>query len=259
MTSARVADPLAAVGALPGVEAAVAEARAAVDRLRAARVLRRRSAAVSAESALRAARASAALAGSDAPLAAFAAAPADLDATCRGALRLSAGLGPLVGTWERAPLQVLARLHVLAAAEVLAPAELGRPSVAAGLDRAELSARLLRLSGLVAGGTAAPAVVLAAVVHGELLALRPFGWGSELVARAAARLTLVSRGLDPQALSVPEVGYAQCAGAYAAATTSYASGGADGLRDWLLFCAGAVVRGAVEGLAVCAALERAGA
>ena len=42
------------------------------------------------------------------------------------------------------------------------------------------------------------AVVVAAVVHGELLALSPFGSGNGLVARAAARLVLIHRGARPQ-------------------------------------------------------------
>ncbi|HMA47444.1 MAG TPA: hypothetical protein VKP11_09635, partial [Frankiaceae bacterium] len=61
-------DPFADVAALPGVPAAVDAARAAVDRLLAHRILRRRSAEVTAECALRSARASAALDGAEVPL-----------------------------------------------------------------------------------------------------------------------------------------------------------------------------------------------
>ena len=45
--------------------------------------------------------------------------------------------------------------------------------------------------------TSAPALVPAAVVHGELLAAAPFGTADGVVARAAARLVLLGRGLDP--------------------------------------------------------------
>ncbi|HVU71363.1 MAG TPA: oxidoreductase, partial [Mycobacteriales bacterium] len=56
-------DPLARVAALPGVASAADEARRAVDRLLASRVLRNRSGEVTGEVALRDARASAALDG----------------------------------------------------------------------------------------------------------------------------------------------------------------------------------------------------
>ena len=61
-------DPFAHVGGLPDVPEAVAEARESVDRLLGHRVLRRRSAEVSAEAALRGARASAALEGVSVPI-----------------------------------------------------------------------------------------------------------------------------------------------------------------------------------------------
>ncbi|MGW2548012.1 oxidoreductase, partial [Kitasatospora sp. NPDC001574] len=61
-------DPLAPLAQLPGVPDAVAEVRKAVDRLYGHRVMRRRAAEVTSESALRGARASAALAGADWPL-----------------------------------------------------------------------------------------------------------------------------------------------------------------------------------------------
>ncbi len=48
--------------------------------------------------------------------------------------------------------------------------------------------------------------MLAAVVQGELLALRPFTTGNGLVARAMFRALVVGRGLDPTGVAVPEVG-----------------------------------------------------
>ena len=62
------ADPLAVLGALPGVPEAVDSVRQAVDRLYGHRVMRRRSDEVASEAALRGARGSAALAGADWPL-----------------------------------------------------------------------------------------------------------------------------------------------------------------------------------------------
>lgn len=249
------ADSLAALLVLPGVGEAAGQAREAVDRLLGHRVLRRSSARVSAESALRAARASAALAGADHPLAAVRAGSV-ADPVLQGALRVSAELGRLAGTWPRAPRQVLARLHVLAAAGLQPDDELGRPA-----GDAATSARLDALARLVAGRSAAvrtevPAVIMAAVVHGELLALRPFAVGTGVVARAAARLTAISEGLDPKALAVPEVGHLELNAVYHDTAARYATGDPDGVAAWLRHCCAAEALGAREGLAICESILR---
>jgi hypothetical protein len=235
---------------LPGVPDALAGARVAVDQLLAHRVLRRQSAAVSSESALRGACASAALAGSDIPLADLRAG-ATGDPIVQGALRVTGGLGPLVGVWEQAPLQALARLHVLAAAGALPPDRLGRPG-----GSPNVAARLRSLAELLAGGTQAPGTLLAAVVHGELATVAPFGGVDDLVARAAERLTLITRGVDPKAVSVPEVGHRERSKEYRSALAGYAAGSADGVAGWLRHCAAAVELGAREGLAICEAVLR---
>jgi hypothetical protein len=101
-----------------------------------------------------------------------------------------------------------------------------------------------------------PGMVLAAVVHGELVTLAPFGTADGVVARAAARLTLVTRGVDPKAVSVPEVGHGERSDDYRAALAGYATGTSDGVAEWLRHCAAAVELGAQEGLAVCEAVLR---
>ena len=111
-------------------------------------------------------------------------------------------------------------------------------------------------TGLVTGGTGVPAVVLAAVVHGELLALTPFGAGDGVIARAAARLVLITRGLDPKAVSVPEVGHLELRQDYGDALAGYLSGTPDGVGAWLRHCCLAAELGAREGLAVCEAFQR---
>jgi len=242
-------DPLAPLLDLDGVAAAAESARAAVDRLLAHRLMRNRSAEVSTESALRGARATAALEGVDVPLAALRAGEV-ADPLVQGALRVSVALGSMVDTWQRAPGQVLARLHVLAAADLVDRERLGRPGAAAG-------PRLGGLFGLVTGDTTVPAVVVAALVHGELAALAPFGTADGVVARAAGRLTGITRGLDPKAVSVPEVGFAELGGeAYADALSGYASGRPEGVAGWLVHCCRATEHGAVEGLAICESLLR---
>ena len=154
----RRADPLAHLAGLPGVADAVDRAREAVDALRGHRVLRRQSEKVSSESAIRGARASAALEGADVPLdvlkrtvTAAGRLPAAEEPVVQGALRVAAELGRLQGTWDRAPLQVVARLHSLAAADLVGDSsELGRPSPAG-------AARLGALGELLTGRTGAPA------------------------------------------------------------------------------------------------------
>lgn len=239
-------DPLSPLLSLPGVEAAAEAARQSVDRLLTHQAMRKHATAIAVEAGLRCARASAALDGHDVPLETLRAKVPD-DAVVHGALRVAAELRPLVETWEHAPLQALARMHTLAASGLAGDDELGRPR--AGGD---VSARLATLVEVLAA-TSVPAVVAAGVVHGELLALRPFGTANGVVARAAARVVLVQRGLDPRAVSAPDVGCAQDAGRYASTAAAFATGD---VGPWLVSWCDAVAHGAVEGIAVGEALLR---
>lgn len=241
-------DPLTPLLDLPDVVDAATKARKAVDQLLGHPMLRRSSGPVSVESALRGARASAELEGAGYDLEAVRAG-AVTDPVVQGSLRVAGGLGPLVDTWTMAPLQVLAKVHVLAARDILATVELGRPRA-----DPEVAARLSGLGDLVAGGTDAPAVIVAAVVHGELLAMGAFEGPNGLVARAAARLTLIAKGVDPKAVSVPEVGHLSRQLEYVGAANAYATGTPDGVRSWLKHCCTAVALGAEEGLAMCDAM-----
>jgi hypothetical protein len=252
-------DVLADVARLPGVTEAVDDARAAVDRLRGHRVLRRSSAKVAGESALRGARASAALDGADLPLDvvrrtlhAGGVLPEPEAPLVSGALRVAVELGSMQAAWRRAPLQVLARLHTLAAAGTTADESLGRPRPGgAPADRLAAVARL------VLAPTGAPALVRSAVVHGELLDAAAFEGANGVVARAAARLVLVTGGLDPDGLSAPDVGHVELgAPAYEEAARGYAQRDADGIAAWVVHCATAVRLGAREGVAICEAVQR---
>jgi hypothetical protein len=229
---------------LPGVHDSVTRARSAVDALLTHRALRRRSADVSAESALRGAWASASLSGVQVALADVRSGAALGYPLLQGAMRAQSAIGPLADTWTRAPRQALARLHTVAAADLLEADALGRP---VGDTR--------RLDTLVdvLGVTSAPAVVVAAVVHGELLALDMFAPVSGIVARVAERLTLVERGLDPKSLVVLEVGHRELRDEYYAALRAYADGD---VARWLRHCADAVVVGAREATAICEAILR---
>ena len=171
----------------------------------------------------------------------------------------------LESVWRRSPFQALARLHVVAAADLDDPEverTVGRPrtsrpvGLADAPDATEVAPRLDLLSRIVLEDKATPAVVVAGVVHGELLALRPFGTRDALVARGAERLVLRSRGLDPRGITVPEVGHAlQGRSAYAAAAEAFAEGTPDGVAAWIAWCARSVSFGADEALAICRAFE----
>ncbi|MGH3762513.1 oxidoreductase [Actinophytocola sp.] len=235
-------DPLAPLLELPGVEEAVGAAREAVDQVHGHPVNRRGWPATAAEASVRAARASAALDGGDPEIPTA----GEVDEPhLAGALRIAESLGTLVPIWQRAPMQALARLHVLAATDLTGDDELGRPRPSRGVTR-----RLDLLGEIVAGGTSVPGAVLVAVVHGELLALSPFGTANGVVARAAARLTTISTGLDPKGLIVPEVCYLRRSDRYAAAAAGFATGTDEGLADWILFCCEAVEAGAREATSI---------
>ena len=239
-------DPLSPLLSLPGVDAAAEDARKAVDRLLTHNAMRRHATSVAVEAGLRCARASAAIEGRDVPLETLRTAAPD-DPVVQGALRVAAELRPLVDTWERAPLQALARMHTLAATGLVAGELLGRP------QRDErVSARLATLVSVLER-TSAPAVVVAGIVHGELLALAPFAAANGVVARAAARVVLVARGLDPRAVSAPDVGCARDPAAYRAAAEEFAAGN---VAPFVLLWCDAVAFGAVEGIAIGEALLR---
>ena len=239
-------DPLAPLLDLADVTPALTAARSQVDAALRHRALRRKGGVVAAEVSLRCAVASSALEG-------YAFAREDVraglvtDPVLQGALRVAEALGGLVDLWPRAPRQVLARLHVLAARDVSPADTLGRPTGGApGVPE-----RLDLLAALVTGGTRVPPLLLAAVVHGELLALRAFAGPNGVVARAAARLVLMSGGFDPRGLVAMEMGHLARQPEYVGAANAFATGTPDGIRSWIRHCASAAELGARELTEVC--------
>lgn len=246
--------------------------RKAVDRVYGHRVMRRRSNEVTAEAALRGARGSAALSGADWNLEEVRRRTdfsGDDEAQVVGAaLRLTAEAGQLLSIWRQSPLRVLARLHLVAAGGAAPDDAVGRPRLAGESvdeplveaplpDADEVAGRLEGLSGLILTGSSAPALVTAAVVHGELLALRPFGSYNGLVARTAERIVLIGSGLDPKSICPAEVGHAeQGRAAYIAAFEGYLSGTPEGMAAWIAHCGLSVELGVRESTAVCEALQR---
>lgn len=252
-------DPLAPLASLPGVPEAVALARADVDALLWERSLRTKGAAMAAESVLRGARASAAIEGAEVSLEALRAGAAvdgsPLGREVGASVRVSSEVPRLVATVAAAPSQAFARLAALAGAEAVPDETLGRPRADEVADdplrlgplpaAAEVRDRMLALATVLTTPTEAPALVVAAVAHGELLALRPFAHGSGLVARAAARLVLAARGLDPNGLGLPEEGLlAVGRPAYVAAARGFASGSREGLAAFVVLQCQAVGLGA---------------
>jgi hypothetical protein len=230
------ADPLARLTSLDGVASAMAATRDGIDALLRDRGLRRTTPELTAESLLRGAHASARLEGAACTL-------QELREGAGGpvadaAVRVSTELLGLVPTLHRSPLQAIARLHTLAASGDTAEHFLGRPIDDAG------AARLRDLGRLLTGATAAPALVVAAVVHAELLSAAPFASHNGVVARAAERLVLVARGVDEKSLVVPEAGHLALRAEYESNLRGYRDGGSSGVHSWLLYAAEAYARGA---------------
>ncbi len=277
------ADALASLAALPGVPAAVDAARDACTRVRWHPALRRRTEEARAEAGIRAVRASAALDGArfsvelvrDAARGARRLPDDPVGRTAIGALRAAAEADRLAGVLPTAPLQGLARLHVAAAAGLVPDDALGRPrrpgelpgdgadlltgpgpeDVVAAPDAGDpLADRLAGLSGLLRAPADAPALVVAALVHAEVMTARPFVAGNGVVARALCRAVVVDRGLDPTGVVVWEVPLLAAGPNYPLTLATYARGTADGVRSWLTLFARAVVDGADEGRAVCDAV-----
>lgn len=238
-------DPLAPLASLPGVPEAAEAARDALSKVHRHRANLRGWPVTAAEAAVRAARSSSALDGGTMKLSADGAVE---DPILAGALRVGQALDgdaltQLAAVWSRAPLQALARLHVLAATGM------ADEDTSGGLPR-----RRHRSAGTAGAadlrGTSVPAPILAAVTHGELLALNPFGSADGVVARAASRLVTVSRGLDPHALGVPEVMWMRQSGRYRELSSAFAQGTPEAITAWIVFCCQALTAGAAEATSI---------
>lgn len=247
-------DPLAEVARLPGVADAMAAARAALDPLLLDRRLRKHGPALAHRVQRRNAHASATLEGAEVPIEELGQPGASpLLRVANGVLDVMATLPTLAGTPAR---QAWAALAVIASREYVTDDRRGRPRQAGeelhdplhlGLahDPEDAAVRLAMLAELLARPTAAPALVVAAVAHGELLALQPFGAGNGVVARAYSHLLLAQRSTDPQALCMSDVGLLSLGrAAYVRAIQAYDAGG-DGVAAWCAHLALAFERGAL--------------
>lgn len=234
MTAA--ADPLAPLLALEGVGSAYAAARDGIDALLRDRGLRRTSPELTAEALLRGAVASAVLEGSSATVEELRAGVGD--SLAMASARVSVELLSLTPLLARAPLQVFARLHTLAAVGEVGDDELGRPT------SPQAAARLRDLAALLTARTAAPGLLVAAVVHAELATVAPFASHNGIVARAAERLVLAARAVDEKSVTVPEAGHLALQPAYERSLVAYRDAGTSGVQGWLLYAARAYAAGA---------------
>jgi hypothetical protein len=264
-----IADSLLTLSTLPGVPEATDAAREACTRLRWHEALRRRIPAAAAESRVRGAWASAALDGVEVDLAvvrdlmrgatAWPQSPDPLEAMLRGAVQATAETEYIAEMVVTAPSQALARVHVAAAGHLLPEPQVGRPrragetsdeftNLGVAPDGLAVGRRLSGILELLLCAGDAPAVVVAALVHGEIATVRPFVRGNGLVARAMERAVIRASGLDPTGVAVAEVGHRSAGGAvYLGALAAYASGSPQGVALWIAHCARAVVAGAEEG------------
>lgn len=223
----------AAATAHRGVAEEVEQAREALAELARHPANRRGWAVTASAAAVRAARASAVLDGCQDP---DCAQPPPILA---GALRAHALVARCAAIWRTAPAQALAKLHVAAASELADPANLGFPARPA----ATLPA-LLALAGRQ------PGPVAVALVHGYLQAFEVFQPACGVTARVAARVMMITSGLDPKALSAPEVGAlrdAEYQSAVLELKVAMTAGQVAGIADWVGRICRHLVRGAAEG------------
>ena len=81
-------------------------------------------------------------------------------------------------------------------------------------------------------------------MHAELATTVSFASHTGLVARAAERLVLVARGVDPASVLVPEGAHLALRPAYESNLRGWATGGGAGRQAWLLYAAEAYARAA---------------
>ena len=228
-------DPLAWLESLEGVPTAFAGTRDGIDVLLRDRGLRKTRPEQTTDSLLVGAAASAALDDSTSDLAAVRA--GTLDAPAAAAVRVSTELLSLVPVVEHSPMQAFARLHALAGKGDEPDESLGRPTGAEAADRlATLSQTML--------DTSVPALMLAAIAHAEIVTAAPFASRNGIVARAAERLIIAARGVDPKSLVATELGHSLLRAEYESNLRGYRDGGRAGLHSWLLYCAEAYTKAA---------------
>ncbi len=117
-----------------------------------------------------------------------------------------------------------------------------------------LAERLDALLAIIAA-PGVPALVRAAVVHGEMIAARPFTAGNAALGRLLVRHLITRDGLEPTGVAVPDAYARRAPGAYSDAAASYARGDAEGVIAWTIWQAEAILVGITEGVELCRAIQ----
>ncbi len=232
-----MSDPFSTAASLEGVASAMAATRDGIDALLRDRGLRRTSPEDTAQSLLLGAASTASLELGE-PVDPQELAGGQGPPTARAALVLSTELLGLVPVLRQSPLQAFARIHAIAASGSVPDDDLGRPADPEG------AARLGSLARRLVQPTTAPALVVAALAHADIVTSEPFSSHSGVVARAVERLILVERGVDPASVTVPEAGHAQDPRSYRSALAAFGAGSEDGVGQWLRYASLAFARGA---------------
>lgn len=92
-----------------------------------------------------------------------------------------------------------------------------------------------------------PALVRVALVHAEMLTVRPFALANGALGRLLVRHLSVRDGLDPTGVSVSDYYAGRVPGAYAKAAQAYTSASLEGVVAWIIWQAEALLEGMRQG------------
>ena len=95
----------------------------------------------------------------------------------------------------------------------------------------------------------------AAVVHAEMVVVRPFTAGNAAVGRLLVRHLIARDGLEPTGVAVVDAYAGRAPAAYAGAAAAYASGTMDGVVAWVVWQAEAVLVGLDEAREICRSVQ----
>ncbi len=128
--------------------------------------------------------------------------------------------------------------------------ENGKPLLEGGpgpnLGGQELRERLAQIVALIDTPNL-PALVRVALVHAEMLTVRPFALANGALGRLLVRHLSVRDGLDPTGVSVSDYYAGRVPGAYAEAAQAYASASLEGVVAWIIWQAEALLEGMRQG------------
>ena len=110
----------------------------------------------------------------------------------------------------------------------------------------ELRERLVQIVALIDTPNL-PALVRVALVHAEMLTVRPFALANGALGRLLVRHLSVRDGLDPTGVSVSDYYAGRVPGAYAEAAQAYASASLEGVVAWIIWQAEALLEGMRQG------------